>query len=454
MILDLQASFYELPQYTTYNHANIPYVYPPLPFYLTGFLSDLIGWELLNIIRVLPAIISILTIPAFFLLCKNILTKKWQVSIATFAFALLPTAFDWLIVGGGLTRAYGYLFAILALSQIYSLFTAYNKRHIYLAILFSSLTVLSHPGTTWFLFFSAGIIVIFNCQKSSQWLRNIALVASGVLLMTAPWWVTVVLNHTATVFLYPFQTESLSVVSILIPLTFLFTNEPLLDILAFCGLIGVWVCLRDQKYLLLVWLFSVFLFESRLGSTYSVVPMAMLTGIGMTELLLIFQTNSQKLSNLGKIVLGYLLLYALIAAYLAPNYRSVSQDQISAMKWIKASTPESSQFLVITSILEYGIDPVSEWFPELSQRTSLTVPQGYEWLPDRQFMQRIDQHADLQACATSDVSCIEKFAAENDLDYTHVYISSAQDWLISSIISSPNFDLGYDGLGGLVFSRK
>jgi len=244
MILDLQASFYELPQYTTYNHANIPYVYPPLPFYITGFLSDLIGWDLLNIIRVLPAIISILTIPAFFLLCKNILTKKWQISIATFAFALMPTAFDWLIVGGGLTRAYGYLFAILALSQIYSLFTAYNKRHIYLAILFSSLTVLSHPGTTWFLFFSSGIIVIFKCQKSSQWLSNIALVVSGVMLMTAPWWVTVVLNHTGTVFLYPFQTESLSVVSILIPLTFLFTNEPLLDILAFCGLIGVWVCLR------------------------------------------------------------------------------------------------------------------------------------------------------------------------------------------------------------------
>jgi len=174
----------------------------------------------------------------------------------------------------------------------------------------------------------------------------------------------------------------------------------------------------------------------------------------MTELLLIFQTNSQKISNLGKIVLGYLLLYALIAAYLAPNYRNVSQDQISAMKWIKASTPDSSQFFVITSILEYGIDPVSEWFPELSQRTSLTVPQGYEWLPGRQFMKRIDQHADLQACATNDVSCIEKFAAENDLDYTHVYISSAQDWLISSIISSPNFDLRYDGLGGLVFSRK
>ncbi|MEN8171591.1 MAG: hypothetical protein ABFS03_01790 [Chloroflexota bacterium] len=454
MILDLQSSFYKLPQYTTYNHAKIPFAYPPMPFYLSGYLSDSFGWDLLDIIRVLPVIISILTIPAFFQLCKKILTNKWQISFATFAFALIPTAFDWLIVGGGLTRSFGYLFAILALSQIYSLFTKYQKRNIFLAILFSSLTVLSHPGTTWFVIFSTGIILIFNLKKKIQLINILAIVSSGVLVLTAPWWGTVIRYHDTSVFLYPFQTESLSGASILTPFTFLFTNEPLLDTLAFLGLIGVWVCLRDQKYMLPIWLFSVFLFESRLGATYAVVPMVMLSGIGLNEILTIIQLNSQKITNLRIIVLSHLLLLALIAALLAPKYSTVSENQISVMAWIQANTPESSQFMVITSVSEYGIDPVSEWFPVLSQRTSLTVPQGYEWLPNAQFLKRQKLHADLQACAKNDVSCIESFAAQNKLDYTHIYIASAGKWLISTITKSPNFDLEYDGFGGLIFSRK
>lgn len=42
MIIDLQAANYALPTYATYNSLTIPFAYPPLACYLTGWLADLL----------------------------------------------------------------------------------------------------------------------------------------------------------------------------------------------------------------------------------------------------------------------------------------------------------------------------------------------------------------------------------------------------------------------------
>ena len=38
--------------------------------------------------------------------------------MATLAFALIPRSYEWLIMGGGITRAPGMLFALLALAAV------------------------------------------------------------------------------------------------------------------------------------------------------------------------------------------------------------------------------------------------------------------------------------------------------------------------------------------------
>ena len=76
MIVDLQEARYALPMYATYNSAAIPFAYPPLAFYLTGLLADLLHISTLDIVRILPAIVSGLTIPAFYLLAREITDFK------------------------------------------------------------------------------------------------------------------------------------------------------------------------------------------------------------------------------------------------------------------------------------------------------------------------------------------------------------------------------------------
>ena len=43
MIDDLKANHYLIPAVTSYNHAGIPFAYPPLGFYLGALATDLFG---------------------------------------------------------------------------------------------------------------------------------------------------------------------------------------------------------------------------------------------------------------------------------------------------------------------------------------------------------------------------------------------------------------------------
>ncbi len=100
MTQNLIANGFHLPATTSYNHLNLPFAYPPLAFYLAGLLVKLTSWDLLDIIRILPAIFTILSIPAFFMLVRALVSNKFQVIFATMMFAFIPASFDWLIMGG------------------------------------------------------------------------------------------------------------------------------------------------------------------------------------------------------------------------------------------------------------------------------------------------------------------------------------------------------------------
>ena len=72
MTKDLIANQFRLPVYATYNHFQVAFAYPPLAFYLAGGLSTLFNINLIDLFRILPALISTLMIPAFFLLARDL----------------------------------------------------------------------------------------------------------------------------------------------------------------------------------------------------------------------------------------------------------------------------------------------------------------------------------------------------------------------------------------------
>src|SRR5512146_601966 len=103
MLRAVQANGLRIPEYVKYNGLNIPFAYPPLGFYAGALAGKLLGWDEISVLRWLPAIVLIGTLPAFYWLAKEVLGTSWKAGTATLLFAFTPRAITWQIMGGGLT---------------------------------------------------------------------------------------------------------------------------------------------------------------------------------------------------------------------------------------------------------------------------------------------------------------------------------------------------------------
>src|SRR5258706_4346093 len=148
MTADLQRSGYALPATSSYNRLGIPFAYPPLPVYLTGLVQSISGLPLSEIIRWLPVLFSLLTLPAFYLLARALLNDPLTASLATVIFAMLPRSYEWIIMGGGVTRAPATLFLILMSWGAYRLFSTGGWEIGVVAAISGALIVLKHPERT------------------------------------------------------------------------------------------------------------------------------------------------------------------------------------------------------------------------------------------------------------------------------------------------------------------
>ncbi len=194
MIQELQGNHYRLPAHTAYNAAGIPFAYPPLGLYLTGLVAGLTGQPLIEVMRFLPVAFNLLTIPAFIGLSRAMLPSKAAANWAGLAFALLPYSFFWWFMGGGVTRAPGFLFAVLALWSGYLLYTRRQARYIWPTMAAAGCTVLSHPPMAFFLAYSLGFFLLAYGLHRQGVLHSL-LVAGGTLMLSAPWWATAIARY-------------------------------------------------------------------------------------------------------------------------------------------------------------------------------------------------------------------------------------------------------------------
>ncbi len=482
---DIQNAHYALPSFTSYNSAGIPLAYPPLSFYLAALLADVSGWSLIDIVRLLPPVLSALTVPAVMLLSRTLLSSWVQASLAAIAFALVPSSFEWLIMGGGLARATGILFAVLALSQVSLLYIRGNRQFVLSSALFIGCTFLSHPEVTWFLSFSIVLLFLFFARTRHAAVHSL-FVGAGVLLVTAPWWLTIILRHGVAPFIAALGTGSHTIQVLIDLIKFNFTGEPYSGLLAILGLLGIFVCFADRRFFLPAWLMAILVLAPRSGSTYATIPLAMLIALSVDRLVLPGISRMSEITRAGaeaasmpmgatpqhwskqllpKLALGYFFIYALMSAWsmptlVGPILKALPKGERDAMAWIAASTPKESRFIALTMRNPWE-DSTSEWFPVLAQRTSLATQQGTEWIPDL-YLKRTNQFVALQACAMRDVDCLTAWSGQWNAEFTHVYVRKATSGSLKtccsllerSLNASSAYALVYDGPGAMIFEAR
>ncbi len=484
MTEELRRAGYSLPAFTAYNAAGLPFAYPPLGFYLAGFTADLTGASVLDVVRVLPAVFSVLTIPAFYLLANDLLRSRAEAAVATAAFMFLPRTYLWFVMGGGLTRAPGFLFALLMLHQSYQLYTRREARFVVSTTVLGSLAVLSHLENAWFAVYSAVLLFLVYGRNRKSFVHSL-LVMAGVLVLTAPWWATVLRQHGTWPFAAVAAGGGYDNFNLGTLKVFWFTQEPYMTLLSALGLLGVFVCLFEGKLLVPFWMLAMFFVNPRNPETVANVPLAMLVGISVVRLVVpglcraaldrhsggdthpapeegreirerLFPSRGTALLAAG--VCAYLAGYAFTGARrVARDTPVLPRSDRDAMRWAAAHTHPRSAFLVFAGNPSwFGLDPVSEWFPVLAGRASVATVQGYEWLPGRPFFTRQNRYKSLRECEGSDVSCLDRWGADGGARFNYVYLHTPDccSLLSESLHRSPRYAKVYDAAGVAIFARK
>ena len=514
MTQELSANGYALPAATAYNGLDLPYAYPPLGFYLASFLADFGRIPLLGVFLWLPPLLATLTIPAFYLLARALLKDDLRAALAAVFFALTPGGYGWHIMGGGITRSLGLVFLLLATFYVLRLFqegiNIFNKSQfcfehlwpsslraffakqsplatwgllrreerpprndgricglpnlLFPAVIFCSLAVLSHPEIA---IQTAGLcaVIWLFCGRTRRGTLHAALVSLGVLVLTAPWWGTVLAQHGLAPFLSASQTGLHTSASWSKFFTDNFTLSGVFPFLVILRVIGLGCAFFKRQWLLLVLLVVPYLVDPRSAPAVSYLGFNLLSALAFLDAIPYLVGRARKSQAATRPLLeartGVILLFALVFLQFLDcglfNYRLINTTLTpadrQALAWARENLPPASDFLLVTTKPFSMSDPLQEWFPTLTGLRSQTTLQGLEWTLGGNFMGRLKDLAALQSCA--DLACVETWSARTGLAYDYLWITIVPDStsaiLAEEVRASADYRIVYESDAIVIF---
>ena len=475
MVDDLRANGYLIPAFTSYNHFNIPFAYPPLGFYYGALAVDIFKMNAVQALRWVPPFFASLSIPAFYFLSLRIFKNKYYASLSTLFFALMPRAFSWFVMGGGLTRSPGQFFMLITLFMVLRLYEENRRTDILWAGLFGGLAVMSHPEAAVHTAVSAVFFWVMFSRKRNTFIQSI-FVGVIVAVVASPWWGTVLYQHGVGPLLNAAQTGQ-KLIAVFNLVFFVFTEEPFATFIAILGLIGIAHRLIRRDYLLPLWMAIPFFVEGRSAAGPAAIPLAMLAAVGFAEVLIpalqaLVKKDAEPSDQVPAVernIFFYLLLYLIFSAYqfgFQLSAATVYPPDQKGMQWVRENTPQDSRFLVMTGTTSVSCDSVTEWFPALTGRQSLFTVQGTEWTKGDTFGQFIKAENDLQECLGDSPSCVDELIEPSQYDYVYLSKMLRVDncrpassmrtfpYYVNSIHSDPSYEVVYETDGVMVYKRR
>lgn len=476
-----------VPAFLDYNGAHIPFVYPPLGFIAAAIVERLTPLDLFGTFRALPLLASIATVPAFLLVARALLPSRFAASLAGLAFACVPRAFDWMVAGGGVTRAPGFLFALLAIWAGARLMDGEQAARWPLVAsgVFGGLALLCHPEAAVFTALSL-VLLALRARSRRAWGRLVGASLVG-LVVAMPWWGLALVRFGPGPLLAGASTGPDPVAALADLAAFTFTDAPYFPLVAALGLLGLALELGQRRWLLPAWLTLIFLVDERSAPTFTMVPLALLAGVGLADGVLarldaafaalpaqVSWPPARQSSGVARVVfpaIGALLLVGGLAAPLAPDSPlfALTPADRTAMRWVADHTPRNARFVVVAPVA-WQFDAVAEWLPVLGERVSVDTVQGAEWRGAAAFGAQVQVHQAYAACAYLTAGCLADAAHATDTAFTYVYVPTEPraPWvgpplaqagipcctaLTVTLRTDPRYVVVYDGPGAVIAAR-
>ena len=352
MANELRANGFVPPEATSFNDADIPWMYPPIGLYLAALAGGGLEW-----FRILPALWALATIPALWLLARA-LTNERAALVASVAYGLSAAAYVGLVAGGGVTRGPGMVFALLTMWAVV-------RGHVARAGLLGGLVLLSHPLAAFYAGLGSAVLWATRERSPRMLLAPLITAAFGAL-----WFGPMILRHGPDALFAGAASRSIDLLENAIALLAQSLNPP--NLAFTIGAVGVVVAGLRRRWDLLAW-FAVTTVGAAVVDRWVVIPLSVLAGLAVDSAM-------ERLPRMRAVAfLAVASVAAVLGVALADAPTVVPAEQRAIMDWARDQTPGDAEFALIGYSFDSG---TVDWFPPLSHRRNVTTWQGTEWVAD------------------------------------------------------------------------
>lgn len=463
MAEQISATGYRLPERIPhYTGGGIPFGYPPLGLYLVALVLDLTALDGWVLARFLPGLLVVAAVVPFYAFAADLLESRPRAAFATLVFAVNPAIFYRHIQAGGMVRTVGFAVMLCGLYTGRRLFRTGGAKWVFLSGLLFGLSLLSHLIVS--VFFAVSYLVFYAHYDRSLrgLLGGVAVVAIG-LAVAAPWWVQVVATHGPGLYLDVTGASDYTQFPNTL-FTFIDPQTRLLPVWHVLAVLGALYLVALRRLLLPVW-FGATLLLVGLPRFVHLVG-ALMVAIFVFEALAPAVENdrwSLPKGTVPALFVACLAAYAVVGGVgYTTNYagvkdqslpRFVGESDREAARWVTANTAPESRFVVVGN--------GREWFPHLTDRTSLVNSLGSEWHGGAVYRQQLRLKRTLDACPTGRclIANLRKAGAYPEYVYvqlpseSHSAATEDRHRVVSDLRAAEAYELAYRNDGVVVFRR-
>jgi hypothetical protein len=391
MSLEIARNGFAMPVSIPYYYpGGLPFAYPPLAFYIQAALIRLFSPPLFLTVNLLPALFSVLSVGAFYLLAKEVIPSRWQSLAALFIFAIIPLAVTEQVQAMGLAESLGTGALILYTRALVRAGRRPGARRWLAAGLMLALCVVSSPGSLYaavlisLLFFA---VSIYTGVKLGDWRRVRGCIIIGIsgLILSAPYWLTVIANHGFGILTSAFAGQN---TSLLVEIKENILAFRLIWVMPWWNalfLLCLGLILLRKQFLL--FLFTALLLVIIRERWIMSIAVSLVIGVGVGVALDLLSRLRWKKNALVKVAVTWTLALVLLydaGAYLVYSINEEIYD-LPAERVADLQLIRSAQMIPPDgSVIAVGSLGLVEWSPALLEREVLNNPFGLEWIAGRE----------------------------------------------------------------------
>jgi hypothetical protein len=324
------------------------------------------------------------------------------------------------------------------------------------------LAALAHPQTALYSA-AASTILIHRPGGLATTARRVVLMGVVSFLVVLPWLLVMGSTHGFGVVLAPgYRWDPALGVIRLLGLTF--SGAGFTDVFLVVGVLGLAIEVMRRRWRLPL-LLGCLIFAGE-ADFIAAVPWSLLGGAAFAFVLAgIGPLVSRRDRNVRLAV----ALVALFAAFVASigsvvddtsRLQRVDDDQAAAMVWVRDEAEPDARFIV-ASVVGWGGDEISEWFPAVAERQSVATVQGSEWLGRDGFRAQRQRHREVIRCTPQIDRCMIEWAESQGLSDAWIFVPknkvngplSPDDCcpaLRQTVQESDFYEVVYDGPGATI----